>query len=326
MLPYFDEYDKYCENSVGLRIYSVRLRKLNNIEENVLEMSAEQIADVFKAKETSIATLNGSYSAFEDYLMWLNRTYNESISDIYYQLKRLRKIASNICINNYNEVIFSNFAELKKALLKAEDKYAFMQELELSEKKLDGLYLVQKKFNAYVVFIWNGLTEEEMLKLKLSDILSIIKKKQIVVDDKIYNISDDEIDFLSEIYQIAIDIQKADVYKKRKYKRKYKAWTYDNLFNTENVGYLKNLSFCALGKLSDSNLSKWTIKKSGIFYRMYNYEIKNNYSFSLLHSNKACAELFNISNSKAARLVAEYNKFKKSVEKSEIKSDLERYF
>ena len=325
MLPYFEEYDKYCENSVSLRIYSVRLRKLNNIEENVLEMSAEQIADAFKAKETSIATLNGSYSAFEDYLMWLNRTYNESISDIYYQLKRLRKIASNICIDNYNEVMFSNFEELKKAMLKAENEYISIQEPELSEKRLDGLYLIQKKFNAYVVFIWNGLTEEEILGLTLNDVSSIINKRQIVINDKTYNFSDDEIGFLYEIYQFAIDIQNLDAYKKRGYKgykRKYKAWTYDNLFNTDKVGYLKNLSFCALGKLSDLSLSKWVIRKSGIFYRMYNYEIENNYSFSLSHSDEVCAELFNISISKAARLVAEYNKFKKGVEKSEIKIDL----
>lgn len=322
MLPYFKEYSEYCENGVSLRMYSIRLRKLNNIEGNVLKMSAEQIADIINAKKTSMATLNGTYSAFEDYLMWVNRTRNEPIPDIYYQLKRLRKIASNICIDNYNEVIFSNFAELKKALLKAEDEYISMQELELSEKKLNGLYLVQNKYNAYVVFIWNGLTEEEMLKLKLSDILSIIMKKQIVVDDKIYNISDDEIEFLTEAYQSVIDIQETDndrPYKKGGYKRKRKTWTYDNLFNADNVKYLKDLTFRALGKLSDSSLSKWTIRKSGMFYQMHNYEIENDYSFSRVHSYKVCAELFDIPISKASRLVNEYNKFRKSVEKAEDK-------
>lgn len=326
MLPYFKEYSEYCENGVSLRMYSIRLRKLNNIEENVLKMSAEQIADIINAKKTSMATLNGTYSAFEDYLMWVNRTHNEPIPDIYYQLKRLRKIASNICIDNYNEVIFSNFAELKKALLKAEDEYISMQELELSEKKLNGLYLVQNKYNAYVVFIWNGLTEEEMLKLKLSDILSIIMKKQIVVDDKIYNISDDEIEFLTEAYQSAIDIQETDnnrPYKKRGYKRKRKAWTYDNLFNADNVKYLKDLTFRALGKLSNLSLSRWTIRKSGMFYQMHNYEIENDYSFSQVHSDKVCAEYFNVSISKACRLVTEYNNFRKSVEKAENKKGSE---
>lgn len=326
MLPYFKEYCEYCENNASLRIYSVRLRKLNNIDEDVLEMSAEQIANAINAKASSITTLNGTYSAFEDYLMWLNRTYNEPIPDIYYQLKRLRKIASNICIDNYNEVIFSNFEELKKALSKAEDEYAYMQELELSEKKLNGLYLVQKKFNAYVVFIWNGLTEEEMLKLKLRDILLIIKKKQIVVDDKIYNISDDEIEFLTEAYQSAIDIQETDnnrPYKKRGYKRKRKAWTYDNLFNASNVKYLKDLTFRALGKLSNLSLSRWIIRKSGMFYQMHNYEIENDYSFSQVHSDKICAEYFNISIFKACRLVTEYNNFRKSIEKVEDKIDSE---
>lgn len=326
MLPYFKEYSEYCENSVGLRMYSIRLRKLNNIEENVLKMSAEQIADIIDAKKTSMTTLNGTYSAFEDYLMWVNRIYNEPIPDIYYQLKRLRKIASTICIDNYNEVIFSNFAELKNALLKAEDEYAHMQEFELSEKKLNGLYLIQKKFNAYVVFIWNGLTEEEMLKLKLNDILSIIKEKQIVVDSKIYNISDDEIKLLTEAYQSAIDIQETDndrPYKKRGYKRKCKAWTYDNLFNASNVKYLKDLTFRALGKLSNLSLSRWTIRKSGMFYQMHNYEIENDYSFSQVHSDKVCAEHFNISIFKACRLVSEYNNFRKSVEKAENKIDSE---
>ena len=327
MLPYFEEYSKYCENSASLRIYSVRLRKLNNIEENVLEMSAEQIADAIKAKETSMATLNAFYSAFEDYLMWFNRTYNEPIPDIYYQLKRLRKIASNICIDNYNEVIFSNFAELKKALLKAEDEYISIQEPELSEKRLDGLYLIQKKFNAYVVFIWNGLTEEEMLGLTLNDVSSIIIKKQIAVNNKIYYISDDEVDFLNEIYQFAIDIQKLDAYRKRGYKgdkQKHKAWTHDNLFNVNNVKYIKNLSFRALGKLSNLSLSKSTIRKSGIFHQMYNYEIENDYSFSQVHSDKVCAENFNvpISNSKACRLVSEYNNFRKSIEKAENKIEI----
>ncbi len=326
MLPYFKEYCEYCENNASLRIYSVRLRKLNNIDEDVLEMSAEQIANAINAKASSITTLNGTYSAFEDYLMWLNRTYNEPIPDVYYQLKRLRKIASNICIDNYNEVIFSNFAELKKALLKAEDEYISIQELELSERSLNGLYLVQKKFNAYVVFIWNGLTEEEMLKLKLNDILSIIKEKQIVVDGKIYNISDDEIRLLTEAYQSAIDIQETDnnrPYKKRGYKRKRKAWTYDNLFNASNVKYLKDLTFRALGKLSNLSLSRWTIRKSGMFYQMHNYEMENDYSFSQVHSDKICAEYFNMSITKACRLVAEYNNFRKSVEKAENKIDSE---
>lgn len=322
MLPYFDEYCDRCEKSVSLKVYVLRLRKLNVIEENVFDMSAEKIANIIDAKNAKPSTLNAFYSSFEDYLMWVHRTYNVSIADIYYQLNRLRELATKICNSNLDETLFSDFTELKKALSKAEDEYAYMQELELSEKKLNGLYLVQKKFNAYVVFIWNGLTEEEMLKLKLRDILLIIKKKQIVVDDKIYNISDDEIEFLTEAYQSAINIQKIDndrPYKKRGYKRKRKAWTYDNLFNADNVKYLKDLTFRALGKLSNLSLSRWTIRKSGMFYQMHNYEIENDYSFSQVHSDKVCAEYFNVSISKACRLVTEYNNFRKSVEKVEDK-------
>ena len=73
MLPYFDEYCNTEKNSYN-EVYAFRLRKLNRVEENVLEMSAEKISDVINAKDLKLATLNAFYSAFQDYLRWVNKT------------------------------------------------------------------------------------------------------------------------------------------------------------------------------------------------------------------------------------------------------------
>lgn len=322
MLPYFKEYSEYCENSVSLRMYSIRLRKLNNIEENVLKMSAEQIADIINAKNAKLSTLNGTYSAFEDYLMWVNRTHNEPIPDIYYQLNRLRELATEICNNNLNETLFSNFAELKKVLLQVEDEESSIKEHELSEQELDTLYLNQKKYNAFIVFVWNGLSDEEMMSLTLKDVITIITSGQITVDNKTYTISEDEKELLNEAYQSIMDIKESEKYrpyKKSRYKRKREAWTYDNLFNTTSKKSLNNFRYLAAGRVSDPRLNKPTIIKSGIFYRMNQYEKENDYLFFGMEGSETYKKLSGVSFSTAQRIVSEYNEYKQSVEQAELK-------
>ena len=320
MLPYFDEYCNTEKNSYN-EVYAFRLRKLNRVEENVLEMSAEKISDVINAKDLKLATLNAFYSAFQDYLRWVNKTYGVSISDCYYELGKLRDLASESCIENLTETLFSSFSDLKNTLVKEENEYLSIQELELSEKKYENLCLNQKKFNAYTVLAWNGLSSEDMLALKLNEVLAIITSGDIVVNGKAHKISDDEIDFLKDTYYSIIDIQendKKEFTKKSNYKSKKTAWTYDNLFNTQSQKTLINLSYCALGKVLDTRLDKTAIKKAGIFNRMYQYEKDNDFSFFGNDGCNAYMQLFNVSLSKAQRIVNEYNKFRKSIEKAEM--------
>lgn len=319
MLPYFDEYCDRCEKSVSLKVYVLRLRKLNVIKENVFDMSAEEIVDIIDAKNTKPSTLNAFYSSFDDYLMWVHRTYNVSIADIYYQLNRLRELATKICNSNLNEILFSDFTELKKALLKAEDEESSIKEHELSEQELDTLYLNQKKYNAFIVFVWNGLSDEEMMSLTLKDIITIITSGQITVGDKTYTISEDEKELLNEAYQSIMDIKESEKhrpYKKSRYKRKREDWTYDNLFNTMSKKSLNNFRYLAIGRVSDSRLNKPTIIKSGIFYRMSQYEKENDYLFFGMEGSETYKKLSGVSLSTAQRIVSEYNEYKQSVEQA----------
>lgn len=319
MLPYFDEYCDRCEKSASLKVYVLRLRKLNVIKENVFDMSAEEIVDIIDAKNTKPSTLNAFYSSFDDYLMWVHRTYNVSIADIYYQLNRLRELATKICNSNLNEILFSDFTELKKALLKAEDKESSIKEHELSEQELDTLYLNQKKYNAFIVFVWNGLSDEEMMSLTLKDVITIITSGQITVGDKTYTISEDEKELLNEAYQSIMDIKESEKhrpYKKSRYKRKREAWTYDNLFNTTSKKSLNNFRYLAIGRVSDPRLNKPTIIKSGIFYRMNQYEKENDYLFFGMEGSETYKKLSGVSFSTAQRIVFEYNEYKQSVEQA----------
>lgn len=319
MLPYFDEYCDRCEKSVSLKVYVLRLRKLNVIKENVFDMSAEEIVDIIDAKNTKPSTLNAFYSSFDDYLMWVHRTYNVSIADIYYQLNRLRELATKICNSNLNEILFSDFTELKKALLKAEDEESSIKEHELSEQELDTLYLNQKKYNAFIVFVWNGLSDEEMMSLTLKDVITIITSGQITVGDKTYTISEDEKELLNEAYQSIMDIKESEnhrPYKKSRYKRKREDWTYDNLFNTTSKKSLNNFRYLAIGRVSDPRLNKPTIIKSGIFYRMNQYEKENDYLFFGMEGSETYKKLSGVSFSTAQRIVFEYNEYKQSVEQA----------
>lgn len=319
MLPYFDEYCNRCEKSASLKVYVLRLRKLNVIKENIFDMSAEEIVDIIDAKNTKPSTLNAFYSSFDDYLMWVHRTYNVSIADIYYQLNRLRELATKICNSNLNEILFSDFTELKKALLKAEDEESSIKEHELSEQELDTLYLNQKKYNAFIVFVWNGLSDEEMMSLTLKDVITIITSGQITVGDKTYTISEDEKELLNEAYQSIMDIKESEKhrpYKKSRYKRKREAWTYDNLFNTTSKKSLNNFRYLAIGRVSDPRLNKPTIIKSGIFYRMNQYEKENDYLFFGMEGSETYKKLSGVSFSTAQRIVSEYNEYKQSVEQA----------
>ena len=317
MLPYFGEYNNRCENLPSLKVYALRLRKLNVIEKNVFDMSAEEIADAINAKNIKLSTLSAFYSSFEDYLMWVHRTYDVSIADIYYELNRLRELATEMCSNNLSETLFSDFTGIKKVLLQAEKEFTSIKECELNEQELDTLYRNQKKYNAFIVFVWNGLSDEEMLSLTLNNVMAIIISGQITVDGKTYDISDDEKELLSEAYQSVIDAEeskKNQPYKKNRYKRKRE--TVDNLFNTMSEKSLNNLRYLAIGKTLNSKLDKPTIIKSGIFYRMYLYEKENDYIFSGMEGFDTCSKLLGISYSKAQRLVSEYTKFRKSIEKT----------
>lgn len=319
MLPYFDEYCNRCEKSASLKVYVLRLRKLNVIKENIFDMSAEEIVDIIDAKNTKPSTLNAFYSSFDDYLMWVHRTYNVSIADIYYQLNRLRELATKICNSNLNEILFSDFTELKKALLKAEDEESSIKEHELSEQELDTLYLNQKKYNAFIVFVWNGLSDEEMMSLTLKDVITIITSGQITVGDKTYTISEDEKELLNEAYQSIMDIKESEKhrpYKKSRYKRKREAWTYDNLFNTTSKKSLNNFRYLAIGRVSDPRLNKPTIIKSGIFYRMNQYEKENDYLFFGMEGSETYKKLSGVSFFTAQRIVSEYNEYKQSVEQA----------
>lgn len=316
MLPYYDEYFEKFSNT-DLSVYCFRLRELNRIDKDVLKMPAEDIADAINAKEMKISTLNGFYSSFQHYLKWIYEKHNIPISDCFYELKRLRDLASDQCVENLKATLFTSFSELKKVLLQTEEENLLTQELEISEVAYDSLCNDVKKFNAYVVFMWNCMPTEKILEVSISEVGNIIESKQILVGSKNVNISDDEVELLKDAYEMALSLQDDDAKNKQGSRRKRKKWLYDNLFNTKSVRSLTNLNWKALGSNPDIRLEKTSIKKAGIFNRMYRYEKENDYIFSGVEGFDTCSKLLEVSLSKAQRLVNEYTKFRKSIEKTE---------
>ena len=318
MLPYFDEYKVYLSEHMGkasVKTHIMRLAKLDRAEKNLLDMSVEEMFNVLEVDKKANATLNAVFGGIETYLKWLNSEYQTPIYDCFYRVKTLNN--SNTSCNSCN--YFVDFAELKKFLLKAEENYLQEQEIKVSEKKLDSIYLKQKMFNAYAVLLWKQMKDDEILALSLKETMFVITSKQIVVNEKLVSLTDDEVDFLSEAFDAVSGLHQE--IKDRQYKSKtlrkrtLKIEVCDNLFNASNINVLKNLKWNALGNsISDQRLQIPNIIKAGIFYKLRQYEIENNYVFYGNKGIEDCSNLLGISISKAQRYYSEYNKFKRSLE------------
>lgn len=330
MLPYFEEYKVYLSenmDSASAKTLEMRLIKLNRAEKNLLDMSAEEMADVLEISKKARATLNSVFNTIESYLKWLDGEYKISIYECFYQVKKLKALGLKINGDNAINTFFVNFEELKSVLLKAENDYLATQELEVSNEKLDGIYIKQKMFNAYAVFLWEQMSNDKILNLSLKETMFVITSKQIVVNSKLVDLSDNEVDFIREAFDTVSKLHQDIENRRMKSKvnnRKFTTETYDNLFNASNINILRNLKWNALGKsISDQRLQTLNIIKAGIFYKLSQYETENNYVFYGKKSFEVCSELFGISLSKAQRYVSEYNNFKRSLEnKNNIVDDI----
>lgn len=319
MLPYFEEYKEYllenC-NKDSAKTQTMRLVKLDRAEKSLLEMTAEEMFVVIEADKKAKSTLYNECSTIEIYLKWLKNNHNVFIFDCYYQSKKLKLMIRHN--DNLSDNYFSSFAEMKKVLLQAEEEYLQCQEGNISEEKLDTIYLKQKMFNAYATFSWEQIKDDEMLALSLKETMSIITSKQIVVNKKLISLSDDEVNFISEAFDAVSELhQEIDDRKYRskiKYNRSLKMEVYDNLFNASNINILKNLKWNALGRVTDKRLQIQNITKSGIFSKLRQYELENDYIFSGVKSFKVCSDVLGVSITTAQRLCTEYDKFKRSLE------------
>lgn len=322
MVPYFEEYCQHIiEKNPSFGNYALRISCLNKVEKNIFDMSAEEIADAVEADKKKITTLNALYGVLCDYYRWVNKTYDLSIKDSFYEVNRLKSIVSNIKTESGKDEYFTTFSELKQALTQAEEDYLILQESELSEKMYESLVVRQKKFNVFNVFLWEQLTTDDMISITLSDARNIISTKQLTVNGKSIELSDEEIQFIDDLYSEILELQAQDEQNsiKRQYKRKTKNWTYDNLFNSEKKSSFVNLKWNAMGaSIQDVRLEAPNVKKAGMFNKMYQYERKNDYVFSGdMNSAETYARIFNTSVTKAYRMVSEYNKFRQSIENAE---------
>lgn len=321
MLPYFGEYKEYLSenyNNDSAKTQIMRLVKLDRAEKNLLDMSAEEMFDIVEVDKKTNSTLNAVYGCIELYLKWLSGNYKLPVYNCSYEMKRLKTITTQKKYTESDRDYFANFTELKTYLLKAEEDYLQEQVRKVSGAKLDGIYIKQKMFNAYTVFLWEQIEDKEMLTLSLEKIMTVITSKQIVIDEKIVELSDDEVDFISEAFDTVTKLHKNIEdrrYRSKVNKRKFTIETYDNLFNASNINILKNLKWDALGNsVSDQRLQIFNIIKAGVFCKLSQYEIKNDYVFCGKKGFEVCSELFNVSLSKAQRYISEYNKFKHSLE------------
>ena len=321
MLPYFDEYKVYLSEHMGkvsAETHIMRLVKLDRAEKNLLDMLAEEMFDILEVDKKARATLNAIFGCIELYLKWLDSNYNIPVFNCYYEVKKLKALTLKKNDNDTSKKFFIDFTELKNVLLDAENDYLSTQELEVSEKKLDTIYLKQKMFNAYVTLLWEQMSNDEILSLSLKEAMLIITSKQIVVNEKLVDLSDNEVDFLREAFDVVTKLHREIKYRRdrsKMHKRKFTIETYDNLFNASNTNILKNLKWDALGKsASDPRLQTPNIIKAGIFYKLRKYETENDYVFMGNKGFEVCCNLLNIPLSKTQRYLSEYNKFKRSLE------------
>lgn len=315
MLLYFDEYKDYLSANKSKEVTKTilrRLSKLNQAEKSLLEMSSDEIFDAIEADKKAKTTLYGTVVSIENYLKWLTIVYNIPVYDCYYEVKIFKKKAQNY--SNTGKNYFADYAELLNSLLEAERNYLKQTEtLGFSEKKIDGIIIKQKMFNAYVTLMWKQLTNDEMLALTTQDVSLLIEAKQILFNGRIIYFTEQE----TEVLQVALDNVKElhnDIEEKierawRK-KRRIKLQVYNNLFNTESVNVLTNLRWSSIGSSStDFRLQLPNILKAGIFSKMKQYEIENDCSLGQ-KDVKNCAEMLNVSETTVQRYIVEYGNFK----------------
>lgn len=324
MIPYYEEYCKLIENNPSLEPYKRRLSALDKAEKNLLEMKAEEIAQIIDVDKKKINTIQSTYSTLRHYQKWVNENYGLPIADSYYEIQRLKTLVSSNK-ENIRKIIFNDFSELKSTLSQAEENYLMEMESELSEKKYDTLVKRQKQYSAYIVFLWNQMPEEDMLKLSLKDIETILDSKQLNINNSNVTLSDAELIMIREAYDVMIDMRDQDKEKQIRGRGVSSKFKCDNLFNTTSLSKLRNLKWEALGSSTDDiRLEKPSIKKAGLFNKIYQYEQKNDYTFvNTMDGYKAYCEIFNeTSRGIAQRNVNEYISFRKGVENLEDLNDI----
>ena len=169
------------------------------------------------------------------------------------------------------------------------------------------------------------MPEEDMLKLSLKDIETILDSKQLNINNSNVTLSDAELIMIREAYDVMIDMRDQDKEKQIRGRGISSKFKCDNLFNTTSLSKLRNLKWEALGSSTDDiRLEKPSIKKAGLFNKIYQYEQKNDYTFvNTMDGYKAYCEIFNeTSRGIAQRNVNEYISFRKGVENLEDLNDI----
>lgn len=320
MLPYYKEYQEHImRTEPSKRVYIRRLSSLESAEKNIIDMSADDIIKITELKNKKNNTIAATISALRLYLRWIYNKYNISIADILYETNKVQSCVREIQKNSPECNYFNNFSELKTVLLNMEEEYLLLKEDIVSETAYDTIYVNQKKFNAYTVFLWNQINVDDIVNMTSKDTADIIANKKI----KDINLSDDEIEFLNECYKEFLTI-KYDETPKSNQRRKNKIYKFrhDNIFNTDNGKYLINLKSKALGEIgkTDIRLNQNNIRKSGVFYKIHQYEMENDIVFTRTLSNcDECRKLLNVnvSNCQIYKIINDYIDYREVLERQQ---------
>lgn len=320
MLPYYNEYQEHIiKTEPSKRVYVCRLSSLESAEKNIIDMTADDIIKITQLKNKKNNTIAATISALRLYLRWIYNNYNVSIADILYETSKVQSRVREIQKNSPECNYFNNFSELKTVLLNIEEEYLLLQEDMVSETAYDTICVNQRKFNAYTVFLWNQISVVDVVNMTSKETADIIANKKI----KNINLSDDEVEFLNDCYKEFLTI-KYDEMPKSDQRRKNKIYKFkcDNIFNTDNEKYLINLKNKALGEIgkTDIRLNQNNIRKSGVFYKIHQYEIKNDIVFTRTLSNcDECRNLLNVnvSDSQIYKIINDYIDYREALERQQ---------
>lgn len=307
MLPYWDEYVSTNEKNI---VYIKRLTKLQEHQKNVLEMSAEDLYTILKMDNKRKTTIDCDISTLRCYLQWIKEVHNIPISNIYYEVDKLVKMKREA---ESTPKFFENFEELKTVLIEAEDNYLRIAEDEMTETQYDTICLKQKMNRAYITLLWLQWTDKEMLHFGLQDAVKVLTSKEIMSCGKLVKLSNIQLDFIQDGLDAVLYIR--DNENKSLYRVNA-----DNYFNTDSEKSLSNLTFLALNKKNELRLLKANIKTSGQFFKIHDYEIKNDHYFanSTSEANIIC-DLLNISSKITAhKILSEYSKWRKDLAKHAV--------
>lgn len=277
MLPYFLEYEQTLKEKE--KTYIFRLRPFHLSEKNVLDMNEEEILKFFKF---SITTNTNIKSTLKSYLQWLKRTHGADIKDAFYLISNLDTDP------DYNEQYFFSLDELLDEVERVEEE--ILDSLENARPLAADTDLIKTqelftRLKAVYVFLWHGLSYEDMTTVCISDIVNngffVPAWNEEVTIEPEY--------IAKRVIQILKDTDQTE------YESKEGS---DNLFKTDKINILRNLAFLTFGgSCPDKRFYKNNIGLAGIYDRFNRWEMLNNRELT----GKDCDIITKLSHGKIAK-------------------------